>query len=35
LDPGVFGPRAAYGQAADGVPIDEVTWGKLQDLHGR
>jgi len=67
VDPAAFGPRAAYGQAADellgriksvrpapgfdevllpgepeqraraaraeGVPVDEVTWGKLQDLH--
>jgi LDH2 family malate/lactate/ureidoglycolate dehydrogenase len=67
VDPGAFGPRAAYGQAADhllgqiksvrplpgfaevllpgepeqraraeradGVPVDDVTWGKLQDLH--
>jgi len=67
VDPGVFGPRAAYGQAADdllgqiksvrpapgfdevllpgepeqraraaradGVPVDDVTWGKLQALR--
>lgn len=67
VDPGAFGPRAAYDQAADyllgqiksvrpapgfdevllpgepeqrarraraeGVAVDEVTWGKLQDLH--
>ncbi len=67
IDPGAFGARAAYGQAADellaqiksvrpapgfdevllpgepeqraraarasGVPVDEVTWGKLQELH--
>jgi hydroxycarboxylate dehydrogenase B len=67
VDPGAFGPRAAYGQAADdllgqikavrplpgfdevllpgepeqraraaradGVPVDDVTWAKLQDLR--
>jgi uncharacterized oxidoreductase len=67
VDPGAFGPRAAYGEAADellgqiksvrpapgfdevllpgepeqraraaradGVPVDDVTWGKLQELH--
>jgi LDH2 family malate/lactate/ureidoglycolate dehydrogenase len=67
VDPGAFGPRAAYGQAADdllgqiksvrplpgfdevllpgepeqraraaradGVPVDDVTWAKLQDLQ--
>jgi LDH2 family malate/lactate/ureidoglycolate dehydrogenase len=67
VDPGAFGPRAAYGQAADellgqiksvrpapgfdevllpgepeqraraaranGVPVDDVTWAKLQELQ--
>jgi len=67
VDPGAFGPRAAYGESADqllgqikavrpapgfeavllpgepeqraraaraaGVPVDDVTWGKLQELH--
>jgi len=68
MDPGAFGPRAAYGETtddllgriksvrpapgfdevllpgepeqraraarADGVYVDDVTWGKLQELHG-
>jgi LDH2 family malate/lactate/ureidoglycolate dehydrogenase len=67
MDPGAFGPRAAYGEAADdllgqikavrpapgfdevllpgepeqraraaradAVLVDDVTWGKLQELH--
>jgi hydroxycarboxylate dehydrogenase B len=69
VDPGAFGPRAAYAQVADdllghiksvrpapgfeevllpgepeqraraarahGVPVDDVTWGKLQELQRR